>query len=95
MDWQAARLIRVVGKFDAPEHNPAVDLSGIASATGRGPRRCLVINNEGLYAQFATFRRKDCTLRVGAKVPLQETRSVISVRKCWLRVSISSSSSLS
>ena len=44
------RNVSVESSFLAPTHPAAIDLSGIASAASRGSRRrCLVINNEGVW----------------------------------------------
>jgi hypothetical protein len=68
LDW---RNVTVRGTFDSPDGLIAVDLSGIAS--WEAPKRrmdALVINNEGLFAQFARYERDRRILEVGGRVPL-------------------------
>ena len=67
-----AREIAVTGDFRSGEGAIATDISGIASAAGLGRRRrkCLVVDNEGLFAQFAQFDLEAGTLAPGAVVPL-------------------------
>lgn len=66
------REIAVIGDFRSGESAVATDLSGIASAAplGRRRRKCLVVDNEGLFAQFAHFDLEAATLEAGAVVPL-------------------------
>lgn len=67
-----ARELAVIGEFRSGESAVATDLSGIASAAplGRRQRKCLVVDNEGLFAQFAHFDLEAATLEAGAVVPL-------------------------
>ena len=69
LDW---RNVTIRGTFDAPDGLIATDLSGIASWEAPGKRRmdALVINNEGIFAQFARFERDKRVLEVGGRVPL-------------------------
>lgn len=66
------RELAVIGDFRSGEGAVATDLSGIASAAplGRRRRKCLVVDNEGLFAQFATLDLDAGTLTAGALVPL-------------------------
>jgi hypothetical protein len=66
--WELA----VIGEFRSAETAVATDLSGIASAAplNRRRRKCLVIDNEGLFAQFATLDLDAATLTAGPLVPL-------------------------
>ena len=66
------RELAVIGDFRSAESVVATDLSGIASAAPltRRRRKCLVIDNEGLFAQFATLDLDAATLTAGALVPL-------------------------
>lgn len=66
------REFAVIGDFRSGEGVVATDLSGIASAAplGRRRRKCLVVDNEGLFAQFATLDLDAATLEAGALVPL-------------------------
>lgn len=68
----ATRELVVIGDFRSAETVVATDLSGIASAAplNRRRRKCLVIDNEGLFAQFATLDLDAATLTAGALVPL-------------------------
>lgn len=68
----SARDVAVIGNFHSSESSIATDLSGIASAAAPGRRRreCLVVDNEGLFAQFAWFDLKAGCLEAGAVVPL-------------------------
>jgi hypothetical protein len=65
------RKVAVRGDF-AGEQTPATDMSGMASAAtfGRRRRKCLVIDNETLFAQFAELDLEGPTLTVGDRVPL-------------------------
>ncbi|CAN7611191.1 DUF3616 domain-containing protein [Devosia sp. LjRoot16] len=71
----APRELAVIGEFRSGEAAVATDLSGIASAAplNRRRRKCLVIDNEGLFAQFATLDTDAATLTAGAVVPLLPT----------------------
>lgn len=66
------RELALIGDFLSAETTVATDLSGIASATplGRRRRKCLVIDNEGLFAQFAWLDLDAATLEPGTVVPL-------------------------
>lgn len=66
------RELAVIGEFRSGETALATDLSGIASAAplNRRRRKCLVIDNEGLFAQFAMLDLAAATLTAGAVVPL-------------------------
>lgn len=66
------REVAVTGSFRSGEGPIATDISGIASAAmlGRKRRKCLIVDNEGLFAQFAQFDLDDLTLTAGASVPL-------------------------
>jgi hypothetical protein len=68
----ATRELAVIGDFRSGEAAVATDLSGIASAAplNRRRRKCLVIDNEGLFAQFAVLDLDAATLTAGAVVPL-------------------------
>lgn len=68
----ATRELAVIGDFRSGETAVATDLSGIASAAplNRRRRKCLVIDNEGLFAQFATLDLDAATLTAGNLVPL-------------------------
>ncbi len=68
----ATRELAVIGDFRSGESAIATDLSGIASAAppNRRRRKCLVIDNEGLFAQFATLDLDAATLTAGDLVPL-------------------------
>lgn len=68
----ATRELAVIGDFRSAETAVATDLSGIASAAplNRRRRKCLVIDNEGLFAQFAALDLDAATLTAGAIVPV-------------------------
>lgn len=70
--FAATRELTVVGEFRSGEAAVATDLSGIASAAplNRRRRKCLVIDNEGLFAQFATLDLDAARLEAGTVVPL-------------------------
>lgn len=67
-----SRELATIGDFRSGETAVATDLSGIASAAplGRRRRKCLVIDNEGRFAQFATLDLDAATLTAGTLVPL-------------------------
>lgn len=71
----ATRELAVIGDFRSAETSVATDLSGIASAAplSRRRRKCLVVDNEGLFAQFATLDLDAATLTADALVPLLPT----------------------
>lgn len=66
------RELAVIGDFRSGEGAVATDLSGIASAAPLDQRRreCLVIDNEGLFAQFAWLDLDAATLEPSVLVPL-------------------------
>jgi hypothetical protein len=66
------RELAVIGEFRSGDAAVATDLSGIASAAplNRRRRKCLVIDNEGLFAQFAMLDLAAATLTAGSVVPL-------------------------
>lgn len=66
------REVAVVGSFRSGEGPVATDISGIASAAvlSRRRRKCLIIDNEGLFAQFAQFDLDALTITAGKLVPL-------------------------
>lgn len=68
----ATRELAIIGDFRSGEAAVATDLSGIASAAplNRRRRNSLVIDNEGLFAQFATLDLDAGTLEAGDLVPL-------------------------
>lgn len=72
LPFLATRELAVIGDFRSGETAIATDLSGIASAAplNRRRRKCLVIDNEGLFAQFTTLDLDTGTLAAGAVVPL-------------------------
>jgi hypothetical protein len=65
------RKVAVKGDF-AGEQTPATDISGMTSAAtpGRRRRKCLVIDNETLFAQFADLDLDGPSVTVGDRVPL-------------------------
>jgi hypothetical protein len=66
------RAVDVTANFYGAETGTAIDLSGIDSAAPHSSllRRCLVIDNEGIFAQFAELGLDELTLKPGDKVRL-------------------------
>jgi hypothetical protein len=71
LSYLEGRKVAVEGDF-AGEQTPAIDISGMASASapGRRQRKCLVIDNETLFAQFAELDLDGPAITVGDRVRL-------------------------
>ena len=70
--WLTGRDVAVIGSFWAKPGIVATDISGVASASPLGKRRrkCLVVDNESLSAQFAWLDLDAATLEPGEVAPL-------------------------